>query len=102
MYAIYQSLPWYIKNIYFAAIAFYIVWMLFFDRNNAMNAYGIDAKLERLSEQKVYFEEEIEKVNLMKKELFSTNENIEKFAREHYFMKKSNEDIFVIIEKEEK
>jgi len=39
------------------------------------------------------------KTNKQKKnELQSSNENLEKFAREHYYMKRENEDIFIIKE----
>lgn len=33
------------------------------------------------------------------KELLSNRDNLEKFAREQYLMKNSNEDIFIIIDK---
>lgn len=55
-------------------------------------------KLNELKSQKAYFTNEIDEVDKLKEELFSTNEKKEKFAREKYFMKKENEDIFIIVE----
>lgn len=93
------NLPWWVKNIYFALTVSFLVWMIFFDRNNSFASYQINKQLSTLQDQKVYYETEITKVNTLKEELFSTDEKKEKFAREKYFMKKSNEDIFVITEK---
>lgn len=86
------------RNIYFALSVFFIVWMIFFDRYNSFTSHQINENLSKLKDQKVYYETEITKVNILKEELFSTDEKKEKFAREKYFMKKSNEDIFIITE----
>ena len=72
--------------------------MIFFDRNNVLTTYNTNEKLNDLLEQKIYYEIEIDKVNKLKQELFSTDQNIEKFARENYLMKKDNEDLFIIVE----
>lgn len=95
-----SNLPWWVKNIYFGISIFFIVWMIFFDRNNVFNTYQTSKKLGDLQEQKEYFNTEIAKVDKLKEELFSTSEKKEKFAREKYFMKKNNEDIFIVIEEE--
>lgn len=92
----YNNLPWYIKNIYFAIGLFFVVWMLFFDSNNAFKQIKLSRKLSNLEGQKNYFKHEIEEVDRVKEELFSTTAKKEKFAREKYFMKKDNEDIFIV------
>jgi cell division protein FtsB len=56
-------------------------------------------KLEKLKTEKRYFEEKIETDRQKIEELQTSSENLEKFAREQFKMKKENEDIFVIIEK---
>ncbi|MGB0886091.1 MAG: FtsB family cell division protein [Chitinophagales bacterium] len=95
-----ENMPWWIKNIYFLISFSFIVWMVFFDRNNSFATYKINKSLKTLENQREYYRTEIEKVNELKEELFSTDEKKEKFAREKYFMKKGNEDIFVIVAKE--
>jgi len=97
-----NKMPWWIKNVYFVLSFTFIVWMLFFDRNNLLTSNKINGKLNNLLEQKQYYETEIEKVNNLKEELFSTKEKKEKFAREKYLMKKDNEDIFIIVENDKK
>jgi cell division protein FtsB len=42
----------------------------------------------------------IDELRRQKKDLFGNQRNLEKFAREKYLMKKSNEDIFVIVDAE--
>jgi len=91
--------PWWIKNIYFFTGFTFLVWMIFFDKNNSFITNRINAQLNELKDQKTYYETEIKEVNKLKEELFSTDENKEKFARERYLMKKNNEDIFLIVEK---
>ena len=86
------DLPWWVKNVYFALTVSFI------DRNNGFATHQINKQLSNLQIQKEYYETEITKVNILKEELFSTDAKKEKFAREKYFMKKSNEDIFVITE----
>jgi len=97
----YKELPWYIKNIYFAIFALYIIWMLFVDTNNIFYQFKLSKKLNELEKQKIYYTEQIEEVENIKEELFSTDEKKEKFAREKYYMKKDNEDVFIIVEKEQ-
>jgi cell division protein FtsB len=45
-----------------------------------------------------FYQDEIKSDKQKKDELLSGKEGLEKFAREHYFMKKQNEDIFIIKE----
>jgi len=56
------------------------------------------AKLRQYEKDRKYYLEQIEKDSLQIHELKSNNKNLEKFAREKYFMKKDNEDIFLIEE----
>ena len=46
------------------------------------------------------FKVKIDELRRQKKDLFGNQRNLEKFAREKYLMKKSNEDIFVIVDAE--
>ena len=72
--------------------------MLFFDKSNILAQYKLSNTLEDLKNQKTYYLEETEKVKEEHAEVFTNDTTLEKFARERYFMKKSNEDVFIIIE----
>ena len=93
-----SKLPWWFKNIYFITTFLFLIWMLFFDRNNVITSYRTNKNLNTLRIQKQYYIAEIEKVNTLKDELFSTADKKEKFAREKYLMKKDNEDLYIIVE----
>ncbi|BAX79440.1 hypothetical protein ALGA_1054 [Labilibaculum antarcticum] len=54
-------------------------------------------KIESLEKEKAYFIEKIETDKNRIDELKTNRENLEKFAREQYLMKKDNEDIFIMI-----
>ena len=74
--------------------------MIFFDANNIFYQFKLSQKLNELEEEKTYYNNEINKVDELKQELFSTDEKKEKFAREKYYMKKDNEDVFIVVEGE--
>ena len=93
-----NKMPWWVTNVYFLVMFTFLIWMLFFDQNNMLTSYNTDSKLNTLLDQKAYYETEIDKVNNLKEELFSTDEKKEKFAREKYLMKKDNEDLYIVVE----
>ncbi len=87
----------YLKNKYIIVTAFFVVWMLFVDRNDFIAQYQQVHKLNLLKKEKKYYQDEITKTQEDLKELTTDPEHLEKFAREKYLMKKDNEDVFVII-----
>ncbi|MBY0245393.1 MAG: septum formation initiator family protein [Sphingobacteriaceae bacterium] len=85
------------RNKFFLSFLAFIVWMLFFDRNDVLSQYQYQNQVNKLQEDKDFFVTQTAIVKKSLKELDSNLNTAEKFAREKYFMKKSNEDIFVII-----
>ena len=57
--------------------------------------YEYKKQLRELEREKVYFSNEIKKTRKELEELTSNPKSLEKFAREKYFMKKDNEEVFV-------
>jgi hypothetical protein len=56
--------------------------------------------LRELEAEKNFYLKKYEQDSKRLKELRTDNENLEKFAREQYLMKKENEDVFVIVEED--
>ncbi|MAB48893.1 MAG: septum formation initiator [Flavobacteriaceae bacterium] len=83
------------KNIYVLVLVVFIVWMLFFDAHSWFFHHELNSDIEELEYQKEHYKNEIAKDNKAIKEL-STEEGIERTARENYYMKKADEDIFII------
>lgn len=75
----------------------FFVWLAFFDRNNLVEKMQLRGKIATLKKEKAYYQEKIEEDSRKMQELLSNKKNLEKFAREQYFMKKPDEDIFVIV-----
>ena len=83
------------KNWFFLISVGFVVWMLFFDTNSWFIHNELNNDIEALESEKDYYKKEIEKDKKAIKKL-STPEGLEKFARETYYMKKENEEIFII------
>ena len=73
--------------------------MGFFDENNAIEQYKRSRALDALLEKKAFYVEEVAKTKTQYAELSTNTETQEKYAREHYWMKKSDEDVFIMIER---
>lgn len=83
------------KNVFILILTVFIVWMLFFDANSWLIHHELNNEIEDLENEREYYKKEIEKDNKAIKKL-STEEGIEKFAREEYYMKRENEEIYII------
>ncbi len=83
------------KNFYILGLAAFIVWMLFFDTHSLLLHRDLNKDIDALEDEKQYYLNEMKKDQKAIKEL-STEEGLEKVARETYFMKKPNEEIYII------
>ena len=84
-----------LTNIYVAITIIFLIWMIFFDVNSFLSHYQLNSEINELKEQKKNLEIEIEKdKNLI--EYLKDMDNYEAFAREKYYMKKKDEEIYII------
>lgn len=88
----------YLKNKYIITILLFLVWIAFFDENNWVERAQNLKELRQLNHDKEYYIEQIRKDTERLKELKTNDENLEKYAREQYLMKKEDEVVFVIVE----
>ncbi|HHS95603.1 MAG TPA: hypothetical protein ENJ45_03360 [Phaeodactylibacter sp.] len=86
-----------LKNRYFLVLALSTLWIIFFDKHDILTQWELNSSYEKLQSDKAFYKSEIERVKKDKEDL---ENNIEKFAREHYYMKKKNEDIFIFVKEE--
>ncbi len=87
-----------LRNKYFLASLVFIIWMLFFDTSNWIEIISARRRIAKLQVQKEYYLKKIEEDRQKIHELKTNSENLEKFAREQYLMKKPNEEIFIVDE----
>lgn len=95
--AYWERLPRFIRNKYMVTLIVFAVWMMFFDQHNMINQIELRAELYQLESDKEYYQAEIEQIREDLDELLSDDAKLEKFAREKYFMKRANEEIFVFV-----
>ena len=85
----------YFRNIYAIIGLIFFIWMVFLDTNSLVKFIGLKKKLDRLENEKTKLEIEILKDRELIKKLNDSIE-IEKYGREKYFLKKKNEDVYII------
>jgi len=88
-----SAIPPIFLNKYIVATMAFLVWMVFFDQNKLTNQIELSQEINELERNKVYFEEQI---NVVKEARADLNSNLEKYAREKYFLKKKDEEVFII------
>jgi Septum formation initiator. len=84
--------------VYAVILAVYVINIVFFDEHNIINRRKNQQYIEQLEMQKQSY---LDNIKANKETIFllkDTNNNafLEKYAREKYFFKKVDEDIFVI------
>jgi len=82
-------------NIYVLVSVFFIVWMMFFDTNSFRILWSLESKINDLEEQKKELIRQIDEDRSTIQKLSDSTE-LEKFGREQYYLKKADEDIFIV------
>lgn len=84
------------------ANAYWLVTIVFFALTFVMGdsslykRYTYDEKIRSLEKEIKHYQKEIEINSKKLNDLHTDKEGLERFAREEYFMKKPNEDVFII------
>jgi cell division protein FtsB len=85
----------YLRNKYIWILLFFIVWMLFLDNYSLLNHLVLNKQIDELERNKKFYREEINK-DVQNLKLLKNPDQVEKFARERYLMKKDSEDVYLI------
>ena len=83
-----------LSNRYVIVTVFFIVWMLFLDNTSYMDHRVLNNQTDELESNKKYYQDEIKKDEENIK-LLKNPDQIEKYAREKYYMKRDSEDIYI-------
>jgi cell division protein DivIC len=95
-----KKLPKPLRNKYLILFLLFILWVLFIDDYNLINQSKIKNTVDDLKIQKEFYISEIKSDSTELYKLQNDPAEQERFAREKFLMKKENEDIFIIREKE--
>lgn len=87
---------WGLSGLQIGTIIFVIVMLFFFSDSNIKKRIDSDREIRSLKKQIEFYKGKIEADKTKLHELQSDKDNLEKFARENYLMKKENEEVFII------
>src|SRR6478609_30968 len=93
---IFSVLPSWIRNKYFLTAAAFIIWMIFFDRNDIPYQLKRINELKQLEKSEKNMDAQIKDTRNKLELLKSNPSTLEKYAREKFMMKKDNEDLFIL------
>lgn len=85
-----------VKKKYVVTIVVFTLWMLFFDGNSFLFIHHQKNELKDLKAQEEFLKKEIAEMNTQKNDLFSNQDKLEKYARENFYFKRDNEDVYVL------
>lgn len=90
-----DRLPAPLKNKYVLTLIVFLFIMLFVNRINPLTQWRLQQHKTELEQKKAYYEE---KMQYLQKDKRDNERNVEKFAREKYYMKQKDEEVFIIVE----
>lgn len=90
-----KYLRW-LKNRYVLTLLVAFVWISFFDSFDLRSQYRMHRRIQRLEADKLYYLNQIERLQKEQAMLNNNRNEAEKLARETYLMKRRNEDLYII------
>ena len=95
-----EKIPPILRNKFLWLFVLYFLYLLFINQNSLISQVRLALRLRDLEKEEQYYRKEIQQVESDMKELFSGVDEMEKFAREHYWMKRDSEDVYIFMEEE--
>jgi cell division protein FtsB len=90
------------RNKYVIALAAFTVLMLFVDHNDIFVQLDRRKQLDALLASKQFYEKQIEQTRKNLSDLQNNSAALEKYAREKFYLKRDNEDLFVVPQQNQK
>ena len=84
-----------VSNLYILISVVFFIWIFFVDSNSMLVNIKLNREINELKERKEILENKIEMDQKIISNLQNTD-SLEKYAREQLYMKKDNEEIFII------
>jgi cell division protein FtsB len=92
-----DKIPASFRNKYVLTILLFLIWIILLDSNNLIARFKDMRELHKLRADREYYLNKIEEESRKLQELKTDNDNLEKFAREQYRMKKPDEDLYIVL-----
>lgn len=85
-----------VKNKYVASTLLFLVIFLFLGENNLIVSTKLSREVANLERECKRLKADIEQDSIEASSLISNPDALEAYGREHYYMKRPNEDIFIV------
>ncbi|HVZ57379.1 MAG TPA: septum formation initiator family protein [Chitinophagaceae bacterium] len=89
-------IPSWLRNKYVLAVLAFGAWILFFDRNDLITQWQRRQELIELQRSKNFYSAQIRSESQELDQLKTNPAALEKYAREKYYMKRDNEELFLL------
>ena len=84
-----------VSNLYILISVVFFIWIFFMDSNSILVNIKLNKEISELKERKEILENQIQ-MDMKIISNFQNPDSLEKYAREKLYMKKDNEEIFII------
>ena len=85
-----------IRNKYVAATLIFLLFFFFLGENNVLVTHQLKRDVASLNKEIDMLEHDIKQDSAEAESLFGNMDALETYGREHYYMKRDNEDIYII------
>jgi len=85
------------SNKYLLSVVIFVIWISFFDRNDLFTQWDRKQELKKLETSAAFYENEIVTTKKDLTDLTNNPATLEKFAREKFYLKRQNEEIFIVV-----
>ena len=85
------------RRLWLITIVVFVLLLTFFDKNNFIDRHKLKEQIRELESQRDYYQARIAEDSLLLERL-KDDDFLEKYAREHYLMKRNGETVFIIPE----
>ena len=89
-----------ILNKYVVTLVGFFIFLIFFDNHNLISRWETSRKINSMEKEIKFYQSEIDKNKAKMNEMQTSDESLERYAREQYHLKKDSEDVFIIKEEE--
>lgn len=93
---LWRRLPTPLQNRYYLTLVAFLFILIFLDKHSLWTQWRLWRAEQRLEQDRSYYEEKIKEAREEAEDFEMTKE---KFAREHYYMKRANEDVYIVKDK---
>ncbi len=91
-----------LRNRYLVVGVLAVVWMLLFDRYDLSVHWRLQSRIRQLEQDQDFYRREIARLKSERQLLQTNRAEAERLARERYLMKRSDEDVYLIVPAEAK